>query len=42
MPIINPYSAGIDFGHILRRHILTSKVDLRTVGVKLFLMAVDP
>ena len=35
---INPYSAGIDF----RRQILTSKVDPRTVIVKIFMMAVDP
>ena len=35
---IFPYRAGIDF----RRQILTSKVDLRTVRVKIFLIAVDP
>ena len=33
-----PYTAVIDF----RRQILTSKVDPRTVRVKLFIMAVDP
>ena len=35
---VNPYSAGIDFSH----QNLTSKVDPRTVRVKIFLMAVDP
>ena len=35
--IIN-HSAGIDF----RRQIMTSKVDPRTVRVKIFLMAVYP
>ena len=34
----NSYSAGID----LSRQILTTKVDPRTVRVKIFLMAVDP
>ena len=34
----NPYSAGIDFS----RQILTSKVDPRTVRVKVPLLAVDP
>ena len=33
----NLFSAGIDF----RRQILTSKIDLRTVRVKGFIMAVD-
>ena len=36
---INPYSAGIDFS---RRQILTTKVNPRTVRIKIFLMAVDP
>ena len=36
--MINPYSAGIDFS----RQILTTKVDPRTVRVKIFIMAVDP
>ena len=35
--MINPYSVGIDF----RRQILTSKVNPRTVRVKIFLMAAD-
>ena len=35
---INTYSARIDF----RRQILTSKVNPRTVIVKIFKMAVDP
>ena len=34
----NSYIAGID----IRRQILTSKVDPRTVRVKIFIMAVDP
>ena len=34
----NPYSAGID----CRRQILLTKVNPRTVRVKIFLMAVDP
>ena len=37
-PRFNPYSAGIDF----RRQIVTSKVDPRTVRIKIFLIAVDP
>ena len=47
---IIPYSAGINFrrqnpsveSDVCRRQILTSKVDPRTVRVKLFIMAVDP
>ena len=35
---LNPYRAGIDFS----RQNLTTKVDTRAVGVKIFLMAVDP
>ena len=34
---LNPYSAGIDFSRIL-----TTKVDPRTVRVKIFIIAVDP
>ena len=36
--IVNPYSAGIDFS----RQNLTTKVDPRTVRIKIFIMAVDP
>ena len=40
--VINPYSAGIDFsGQVCRSQILTSKVDLRTVRIEIFLMVVD-
>ena len=39
-PWFNLYSAGIDFGH--QNLTLTSKINLRTVRVKIFLMAVDP
>ena len=38
---LKPYSAGIDFRRQCRRHILTSKVDPRTVRVKLFLLVAD-
>ena len=41
----NPYSAGIDFksseSDVCGRHILTSKVDPRTVRVQIFIMNVD-
>ena len=52
--MINPYSAGIDISRqnqtsvdvksdVYRRHILTTKVDHRTVRVNnIWLMAVDP
>ena len=38
MQTVNPYSAGVDF----RRQILTSKVDLRAILVKILKIAVDP
>ena len=42
-PNINPYSAEIYFSRqVCRRQILTTKVDPRTVRVKIFLMVVDP
>ena len=40
-PAVNPYSAEIE-SDVYRRQILTTKVDPRTIRVKIFLMAVDP
>ena len=40
LTLVNSYSAEIDFSR--QNLILTTKVDLRTIRVKIFLMAVDP